>query len=92
MTTRELQDLSGVGPAMMKDFKMLGIKSVAQLAKQNPQNLYDKLCALTGQRQDPCVLDVFVCAVEQAKDPELPLAQRQWWYWSRKRKAASAES
>jgi hypothetical protein len=67
---------------------MLGVKSVAQLAKRNPQKLYDQLCELTGTRQDPCVLDTFVCAVAQAKDPELPLEQRQWWYWSRKRKSA----
>ena len=92
MTVRQLQDLSGIGPAMMRDFEMLGIRSVDQLAKQNPQRLYDKLCALTGARQDPCVLDTFVCAVEQAKDPDLPLAQRQWWYWSRKRKAATARA
>jgi len=89
---RQLGDLSGIGPAMLKDFEMLGIKSVDHLAKQNPQKLYDKLCTLTGQRQDPCVLDTFVCAVEQAKDPNLPLAQRQWWYWSRKRKAAAAKA
>ena len=86
--TRELRDLSGIGPAMLKDFEMLGVKSVAHLAKQNPQKLYDRLCELTGQRQDPCVLDTFVCAVAQAKDPDLPLEQRQWWYWSRKRKQA----
>lgn len=85
---RELRDLSGIGPAMLKDFEMLGVKSVAHLAKQNPQKLYDRLCELTGQRQDPCVLDTFVCAVAQAKDPDLPLEQRQWWYWSRKRKQA----
>lgn len=90
--TRQLRDLSGIGPAMLKDFEMLGIRSVEQLARQNPQKMYDKLCTLTRQRQDPCVLDTFVCAVEQAKDPGLPLEKRQWWYWSRRRKAAVAKA
>jgi hypothetical protein len=31
-------------------------------------------------------LDVFRAAVAQAKDPQLPADQCQWWYWSRNRK------
>jgi hypothetical protein len=89
MTTKErqLKDLVSVGPAIARDFEMMGIKSVAQLSKQSPKKLYDKLCRLTGQRQDPCVLDTFVAAVAQAKNPRLPAAQCQWWYWSKMRKA-----
>ena len=66
----QLRDLSGIGPAMLKDFELLGIESVAHLARQNPQKLYNRLCELTGTRQDPCVLDTFTCAVAQARDPE----------------------
>ncbi len=87
---RQFQDLVSVGPSIEKDFQMMGIRSVAQLAKQNPKRMYDKLCKLTGERQDPCVLDTFVAAVAQAKNPRLPAAQCQWWYWSRKRKATDA--
>jgi predicted RecB family nuclease len=85
----QLRDLSGIGPAMMKDLEMLGIRSVEQLARQNPQKLYNRLCEITGTRQDPCVLDTFTCAVAQARDPELPKDQRNWWYWSRVRKASA---
>jgi hypothetical protein len=49
--------------------------------------LYRDLSKLTGRQQDICVLDVFRCAVAQAKDPALPAEQRQWWWWSRRRKA-----
>jgi hypothetical protein len=84
---RQLQDLVSVGPAIARDFEMLGIRSVPELAKQDPMKMYDKMCRLTGQRQDPCVLDTFVAAVAQAKNPRLPAAQCQWWYWSRVRKA-----
>lgn len=83
---RRLSDLSGIGPAMLKDFEMLGIHSVTQLSKADPEKLYDRLCRLTHSRQDPCVLDTFTCAVAQARDPHLPRNQCNWWYWSRKRK------
>lgn len=83
---RKLKDLDGIGPAMLKDFEMLGIANIDQLKKQSGRKMYDRLCELTGKRQDPCVLDVFVCAVAQAKDPNLAAEKRNWWYWSRVRK------
>jgi hypothetical protein len=86
---RRLQDLISIGPAMLRDFERLGIHSVPQLAKQDPKKMYERLERLTGQRQDPCVLDVFQAAVAQARNPRLPAEKCQWWYWSRKRKAAA---
>ena len=83
---RELKDLVSIGPAMLEDFELLGIHSVAQLKKRNPQRMYRELCRIRKQRIDPCCLDTFVAAVATAKDPNLPLEQRQWWYWSRVRK------
>ena len=87
---RRLQDLISVGPAIAHDFELLGIRSVAQLAKRNPEKLFEQLCRVTGQVQDVCCLDVFRAAVAQAKDPQLPIEQCQWWYWSRQRKARDA--
>ncbi len=84
--TRHLEDLVSVGPAMLRDFEMLGVRSIAQLARRDPKRMYDKLCHLTGTRQDPCVLDVFRAAVAQARNPLLPAERCQWWYWSRERK------
>jgi hypothetical protein len=84
---RELRDLVSIGPAMLRDFELLGIASVSQLARQNPENLYERLCQVTGKPQDICCLDVFRAAVAQARNSRLPLDQSQWWYWSRKRKA-----
>lgn len=85
-TERKLADLISIGPAMLKDFKLLGIRSVAQLARQNPQRMYRRLNRATGTRQDPCVLDTFCAAVAQAKNPRLTAEECRWWYWSRKRK------
>ena len=83
---QQLGDLISIGPAMLRDFELLRIRSVTQLALQSPENLYAKLNRLTGQRQDPCVLDTFCAAVAQAKNPRLPAEQCEWWYWSTKRK------
>ena len=82
---RRLRDLRGIGKAMLQDFDQLGIKSVAQLARTNPDRLYKRLCEIRKQQMDPCVLDTFRCAVAQAKDPLLPREQCDWWYWSRQR-------
>ena len=83
---RQLQNLVSIGPAMLRDFEILGIRTVAQLARRNPKRLYEKLCRVTGKRQDPCVLDAFSAAVAQARNPFLPAERCRWWYWSRERK------
>ena len=86
---RELRELISIGPAMLRDFKLLGVNSMAELARQNPEKLYASLFRMTRQRQDVCVLDVFRAGVAQARNPRLPAEQCQWWYWSRRRKASN---
>ena len=88
---RRLEDLVSVGPAMVRDFKLLGIHRVAQLSRRNPERMYEKLCKMTGQAQDLCCLYVFRAAVAQARNPHLPAEKCEWWYWSRLRKAQDAQ-
>ena len=83
---RQLKDLFGVGKATIANLRLLGIHSVSELSRHEGAELYDRLCQRTGQQHDICCLDVFRCAVAQARDPELPAEQRLWWYWSRLRK------
>ena len=81
----ELLVLRNIGPAMRRDFALLGIGSVRRLARCHPDRLYAKLERLTGQRQDPCVRDTFAAAIHQARTGEaLP-----WWHFSRIRKRAA---
>lgn len=80
-TKDELLALANVGPATREDFRQLGINTVAELAGQEASDLYLKLCALTGTRQDPCVQDVFAAAIHQARTGEAT----KWWEWSKKR-------
>jgi hypothetical protein len=88
---RRLEELISIGPAMLRDFDILKIRSVGQLSRQNPRRLYEKLCRAKGQHIDICCLDVFSAAVAQARNPLLPAEQCQWWYWSRKRKAGGKD-
>src|ERR1700674_2183966 len=83
---RQLSDLISIGPAMLRDFEILGVRAVPQLARRNPQRLYESLCRVAPQHQDICCLDVFRAAVAQARDPPPPVEQCRWWYWSRNRK------
>lgn len=84
---RRLRDLVCVGPAILRDFELLGIRTVAQLSRRNPSRMYERLCEIVGQPIDVCCRDVFEAAVAQARDPLLAADQCQWWYWSRRRKA-----
>ena len=63
--TRQLKDLVSIGPAMLEDFELLGVHSVAQLRRRSPQRMYRQLCRIKKQIIDPCCLDTFVAAVAQ---------------------------
>lgn len=89
-TQTDFRKLISVGPAIERDLHLLGIRTIPQLARQNPRQMYDRFCRLTGRRRDICCLDVFRAAVAQARNPLLPVEQCQWWCWSRKRKAENA--
>ena len=82
--------LRSVGPATIEDLRLLGIADVPDLARRDPLTLYNELCRIKGQAVDICCLDVFCCAVAQAQNPRLPAEQRDWFWWSRQRKAATS--
>ena len=85
---RALEDLVSVGPATSRQLISLGVRTVKDLARRDPDALYKKLGRKTKKHVDPCVLDVYRAAVAQARNPDLPDEQRVWWYWSRVRKGA----
>jgi hypothetical protein len=88
---RRLRDLAGIGRSIEANLHRLEIRSVAELAAADGDELYERLGRLEGVRQDPCVLDTFRCAVAQARDPSLRAEQRNWWWWSQQRKAAAGK-
>ncbi len=78
-----LEQLPNIGPALAADLRLIGIHTPAELRGKDPFVLYQKLCAATGQRQDPCVLDTFMAATDFMRGaPAAP-----WWKYTPQRKA-----
>lgn len=76
-----LEIIPGVGVTTVEAFNRLDIFEVEQLKGQNPQQLYDDLCALDGEKHDRCVLYVFRCAVYYASRRKHDPEKLKWWNW-----------
>lgn len=77
-----LEDLPNIGPAMAADLRALGITHPRELAHRDAFVLYQALCALSGKRQDPCVLDTFMAATDFVRGA----APAPWWAYTAQRK------
>ena len=79
---KRFQDIPNLGPATEADLRLLGIATPADLASQDAWLLYDRLCATTGVRHDPCVIDVFLAIIDFMRGaPPSP-----WWRYTAQRK------
>lgn len=79
---KKLRNIPNIGPAMVRDFHLLGIKDPCQLLGKDPYKLYKKLCTITGVRQDPCVLDTYIAVIDFMNGaPAKP-----WFAYTAKRK------
>jgi Pathogenicity locus len=77
-----LEQLPNIGPALAADLRLIGIERPADLRGKDAYQLYQKLCATTRQRHDPCVLDTFMAAVDFMRGaPAAP-----WWHYTPQRK------
>ena len=74
-----------VGPAIARKLLRLDIRGVEDLRGRDPDELFERLCAMDGRRHDPCLLDTFTAAVAYADGGPA----RRWWEFSRERKAAA---
>lgn len=81
--TTELTSIPNVGPAVARELGRLGIAAPHDLRGRDPDELFERLCALDGRRHDLCLLDTFVAAVSYANGEPA----RAWWEFSRERKA-----
>ncbi|MDB4931274.1 MAG: mitomycin resistance protein [Myxococcaceae bacterium] len=84
---RAFTDIPNVGKAMARDFAQLGFAHPRELAGQDAFALYQRLCALTKCRQDPCVLDTFLAVVDFMDGG----AARPWWDFTEARKKRHPE-
>jgi hypothetical protein len=80
--THRLEDIPNIGSKIAGNFRELGLETPAQLRGQDPYVLFDRLCAQTGVRHDPCLLDTFIAAVRFMEGgPAVP-----WWAYTAERK------
>ncbi len=78
----ELEQLPNIGPALAADLRSIGIVHPKELASRDAFVLYQQLCAKSGKRQDPCVLDTFMAATDFMRGaPAQP-----WWAYTAQRK------
>ena len=80
---KTLEQLPNIGPALAADLRLIGIQQPQDLRGKDAFVLYQKLCAATGRRQDPCVLDTFMAAIDFMRGA--PAAPR--WNYTPQRKA-----
>ena len=80
---RALEQLPNIGPSLADDLRLIGIRHPQELKGRDPFVLYQALCAKTGRRQDPCVLDTFMAATDFMRGA----APAPWWHYTPQRKA-----
>jgi hypothetical protein len=78
----QLEQLPNIGPSIAADLRRIGVLHPRELATHDALQLYRRLCAATGKRQDPCVLDTFMAATDFMRGA----APRPWWEYTAQRK------
>lgn len=75
------QTLPGVGKAISLDLWELGYRSLEDIKKEDPEDMYLRLEELAGKHVDRCMLYVFRCVVycvnHEQRNPQL----EKWWNW-----------
>jgi hypothetical protein len=79
---KRLTDLPNVGGATARDLRLLGYLKPDDIAGHCPLDMYERLCKITGERHDPCVIDVFA-SITDFLDGKPP---RPWWEFTPSRK------
>lgn len=80
----DLRKIPGIGSEMEKDLIKLGYSTVDSLIGANPEEMYDRICELSGCIVDKCVLYVFRCAVYFAENEHHEPEKLKWWNWKDK--------
>ena len=86
-TVSRLDALPNIGKAIASDLQLVGITHPKELIDKDPFALYEKLCTLTGTHHDPCVIDVFMSAVDFMQGGKA----QSWWAFTAERKAIIAK-
>ena len=79
---KHLQQIPNIGKAIEKELNVIGIDLPGQLIGKDPYEMYNELCNMTHQKQDPCLLDVFISAVSYMEGGPA----KKWWEFTEERK------
>jgi hypothetical protein len=79
---KKFTDIPNVGEAMTRDFISMGLREPKDLMRKDPFRLYKKMCAQSGGRQDPCVLDTYMAVIDFMNGAPA----RPWWFYTKIRK------
>ena len=72
-----------MGKAIENDLFLIGLKEPIDLIDKDPYLMYEQLCSVTDKRHDPCVIDVFISAVNYMEGGPA----KKWWEFTKERKA-----
>ena len=78
----QLTDIPNIGRSIAADLRQMGIHTPQDVRSMDPVAIYEALRTPTGQRHDPCVLDVFLAAHDFMNGG----AVRPWWAFTAQRK------
>jgi len=82
-TFTQLEELPNIGPAIAAKLRRIDVLEPSDLVGRDPYLLFEELGARTGERHDPCLLDVLIAATRfMGGGPEKP-----WWAYTAERKA-----
>ena len=77
----DLREIPWVGEKIEALLNNVGVYSIEDMRKNDPEKLYDDLCDIKASPVDRCVLYVFRCAKyfvsSKNHDPE----RLKWWSW-----------
>ncbi len=81
-TVSELTDLPNIGKAIARDLHLLNIQHPQDLIGKDAYKLHDELSRVTGEKKDPCVIDVFLAVIDFMEGGS-PVP---WWKYTAERK------
>ena len=81
-TVSKLEELPNIGKKMAYYLEIADITTPQSLIGKNAFQLYNELCIKTDKKFDPCVIDVFMSAVDFMEGEE----PKSWWKFTSKRK------
>ena len=77
----DLREIPRVGEKIERLLNDVGVYSIEDMRKGDPEELYHYLCDIKASPVDRCVLYVFRCAKYFVSNKNHDLERLKWWNW-----------